>query len=313
MTYLIPTRKIERVIENLPVRQINTTEDAQALCDYVGYAVTPDVRMLAWDIEVESIKPFRISGFVSNPHSVKALIRAAESIRESCEASQVQTPLDGVIFGRVNKSESPLCMAIDHPERSDTATSGDSLIILRRMDKFSLVHVENGYIGWVNNDDYEIITEEEWMDHISLKDKHSPTQKILCASAKSLLSTPYVWGGVSQQGIDCSGFTRFVYKTIGMNLPRDADQQLTCGIISAIPRYTKSMAAGDLLFFSGEYGGISHVGMALSNIEFIHAKGGKGVIISGIYEDELLMKRFIMGKRVLNLERPKLQNCFVAE
>jgi len=299
MTYLIPTRKIERVIENLPVHHINSIQDAQVLCDYIGYATTPDVRMLAWDITVESIKPFSVRGFVSNPHSVKALIRAAESIGDTCDASKVQTPLDGVTFGRVNKDECPLCLRVDKPERSDTATRVDNLIILRRMDIFSLAHVENGYVGWINNNDYDVISKEEWLDYITINDIHSQTQATLCTSAESLLGTPYVWGGVSPQGIDCSGFIRLIYKTIGINLPRDADQQLTCGIISAIPQYTEGLAAGDLLLFSGEYGGIAHVGMALSNSEFIHAKSGKGVIISGINEDKPLINIFVMGKRVL--------------
>ncbi|MGC9329333.1 MAG: NlpC/P60 family protein, partial [Candidatus Hinthialibacter sp.] len=56
---------------------------------------------------------------------------------------------------------------------------------------------------------------------------------------------------------------------------------------------------GDLLFFSGDYGGVSHVGMALGPDEFIHARGEHGVEITKIQEDERLMNSFLLGKRIL--------------
>jgi cell wall-associated NlpC family hydrolase len=86
--------------------------------------------------------------------------------------------------------------------------------------------------------------------------------------ARSLLGVPYLWGGVSWQGIDCSGFVQLCYRMGGYFLPRDADQQ--DGFLShAIER--PCLRTGDLLFFGENV--ITHVGLALNDHEYIHAEG----------------------------------------
>ncbi|MFB3786339.1 MAG: NlpC/P60 family protein [bacterium] len=119
------------------------------------------------------------------------------------------------------------------------------------------------------------------------------------AVAQSLLGVPYQWGGTTPDGIDCSGFVRYAYHGIGIHLPRDADQQFLMGKISALPGLTGALAAGDLLFFSGEYGGITHVALALGPDEFIHARSRRGVIVTRMDEDPALRERFLLAKRVI--------------
>lgn len=86
--------------------------------------------------------------------------------------------------------------------------------------------------------------------------------------AQAFLSVPYLWGGTSWAGIDCSGFVQLCYRMGGWIIPRDADQQHDA-LTQAIPR--KEMQQGDLIFFGSK--AITHVGMALSPQEFIHAEG----------------------------------------
>ena len=87
--------------------------------------------------------------------------------------------------------------------------------------------------------------------------------------ALSYLETPYLWGGRSPFGIDCSGFTQMVFKFFGIQLPRDASQQVTKGK-KVDPLYIKQ---GDLAFFVNKNGKIHHVGLMISDSEIIHAAG----------------------------------------
>lgn len=101
-------------------------------------------------------------------------------------------------------------------------------------------------------------------------------EKVL-ATAGKFMGTPYLWGGLSIKGVDCSGFTKMVYFLNGCILPRDASQQAEYGNeipISANFDYN----SGDLLFFGrrakgDKPGKITHVGLYLGNSEFIHSSG----------------------------------------
>lgn len=88
--------------------------------------------------------------------------------------------------------------------------------------------------------------------------------------AKRLLNAPYLWGGRSLAGIDCSGFSQLVYKSMGVQLPRDASQQAQLGTIVDFVAESK---LGDLAFFQNEEGKIIHVGMICGDGQIIHASG----------------------------------------
>lgn len=89
-------------------------------------------------------------------------------------------------------------------------------------------------------------------------------------TALEFLNVPYLWGGRSFFGIDCSGFTQIVYKVNGIQLPRDAYQQAELG---EVLDFIEEVEIGDLAFFENEEGRIIHVGIMLENQKIIHAHG----------------------------------------
>ncbi|MGF1923793.1 MAG: NlpC/P60 family protein [Bacteroidia bacterium] len=119
--------------------------------------------------------------------------------------------------------------------------------------------------------------------------------------AKFFENTPYLWGGRTLFGIDCSGFVQAVYKINGISLRRDASQQAEQG--EAVD-FLASATLGDLAFFDNEEGKITHVGLMLNNHEIIHSAGKVHVDPiddQGIYSVELgrythklrIIKRFV--------------------
>lgn len=97
-------------------------------------------------------------------------------------------------------------------------------------------------------------------------------QQLLINTAKKYMGVPYVWGGESPKGMDCSGFTLYVYKDFGVRMSHFAATQATYG------KYVPygSLRAGDLVFFAGSgSGAITHVGIYIGNNEFIHASSSK--------------------------------------
>jgi hypothetical protein len=89
-------------------------------------------------------------------------------------------------------------------------------------------------------------------------------------SAFMYLNSPYLWGGKTPFGIDCSGFTQMVYKLNGYKLLRDASQQALQGEALS---FIEESEAGDLAFFDNEEGNIIHVGIIMENNYIIHASG----------------------------------------
>ncbi len=102
----------------------------------------------------------------------------------------------------------------------------------------------------------------------------------------NLINTPYLWGGKSSFGIDCSGLSQLFFRLSGINLPRDAYQQAEIGKSIAFGNHQKN----DLAFFKNKDGKIIHVGIIQENNNIIHASGRvriDGLDETGIFNNEM--------------------------
>ena len=114
----------------------------------------------------------------------------------------------------------------------------------------------------------------------------------LTSDALRFLGVPYVFGGTSTSGFDCSGFVQHVFAMLGIGLPRTADAQYDFGRPAlGGPR------AGDLVFFD-TYGGVSHVGIYLGQGRFVHASSSHGVMVSHL-SDSYWASRYVGAKRLI--------------
>ena len=105
------------------------------------------------------------------------------------------------------------------------------------------------------------------------------TGSTIVATAKKYIGVPYVWGGSSPSGFDCSGLVQYAFKAHGINLPRTSKQQWTVGKLIS----KADLKPGDLVFFANTYTtGISHVGIYVGDNQFIHASSSRGVMISSL-------------------------------
>lgn len=120
-------------------------------------------------------------------------------------------------------------------------------------------------------------------DNTAQDDTNSPLsfETKICCIAKDFIGTPYRWGGTSPQAFDCSGFTRYVYSKVGIHIPRTAREQFKKGKRIKKGRWE----GGDLVFFNMNKGYVSHVGMYLGALCFIHASNPRcGVKIDNLCE-----------------------------
>jgi cell wall-associated NlpC family hydrolase len=107
---------------------------------------------------------------------------------------------------------------------------------------------------------------------------HMMTRNIL-KTAYSMLGVPYMFGGISPGGFDCSGFVCYVFGKAGISLPRMADLQFDA--VTHVPR--SNLKTGDLVFFETYCPGPSHVGIYVGDGKFIHASCSKGISVAEVF------------------------------
>lgn len=116
----------------------------------------------------------------------------------------------------------------------------------------------------------------------------------LVGTALQLRGTPYLDGGASPRGFDCSGFTQYVFAQYGVALPRAVEQQYKVG--SKVD--SDDLSAGDLLFFQTTARGATHVGIAVGTDQFVHAPSSTGTVRVERLSADYWSRRFIGARRI---------------
>lgn len=123
----------------------------------------------------------------------------------------------------------------------------------------------------------------------------STTAGKIIATAKQYLGVPYLWGGSTPSGFDCSGYVQYVFAKHGYSLPRTSKQQWNVG--TSVSK--SNLKEGDLVFFANTYtSGISHLGIYVGNNQFIHASSSQGVVISSL-SNSYWASHYYGAKRVI--------------
>ena len=143
-------------------------------------------------------------------------------------------------------------------------------IITNTTDKFSFPIVIGSSLPNFGNNECDIENNKYHYEGQLAEKTKKPQKNSLIEYAYMFLNTPYLWGGRSPFGIDCSGFTQIVYKLSGIKIKRDASEQVGQGVAFD---FVEEALPGDLAFFGNKEGKIIHVGIILANNQIIHASG----------------------------------------
>jgi cell wall-associated NlpC family hydrolase len=117
----------------------------------------------------------------------------------------------------------------------------------------------------------------------------------LLADARRLIGVPYVWGGTSAQGADCSGFVWLVYARRLPGLPRTSFEMFRVGT----PVGREDLLPGDLVFFTTYAPGPSHVGVYMGNGQFAHASSRSRRVVVTPLSDPYYAARYLGARRIL--------------
>ena len=174
---------------------------------------------------------------------------------------------------------------------------GDVLVKTGETRNFFQVVYPDGREAFVSKMEAE--PTESWLS------ASSPAAENLTKVAFQLMGAPYLWGGTSSKGMDCSGFTKTIYFMNGLVIPRDASQQVHAGQPVTVSDSWGGLEVGDLLFFGTPATGekserVVHVGMWIGDNKFIHASGQ--VRVSSVDPaaelfDEYNTNRFLRARR----------------
>ena len=147
-------------------------------------------------------------------------------------------------------------------EQVTQALSGEPLRVLEERGEWVRVETAYAYPGWARRDDLGGEPDGDWLrPHAAAPVEH----------ARTLLGAPYEWGGMTSEGIDCSGLVHMAFRACGGLVPRDADQQEEAGVRVA----EAGLRPGDLITY-GPREGANHIAFWLGDGHILHASGRDG-------------------------------------
>lgn len=125
-------------------------------------------------------------------------------------------------------------------------------------------------------------------------DRNAVIRNRIVSTALRYLSVPYVWGGTTPEGFDCSGFVQFIYAMQGVSLPRTADMQFEAGTVIQ----SQQLQPGDIVYFSTYAPGPSHNGIYIGVGRFISATSSRGIVVDRL-DSSYWSARYIGAQRVV--------------
>jgi hypothetical protein len=278
---------------------------------YLDVRVLPGESRDSWVLEGATELPMLEDAVVRTLASV-GLRNVSGTLRILPDLSRLDGPPYGIVSG-------PAVVTWRHPgattgnrdvdprgqvEETELRT-GEPVRLLDRQNGFVLTHALSGYVGWARESSIDrcdsgvfASTVETWtLDG----DRSAPTGTATAQVALARLGTPYVFGGRSSLGIDCSGLAETSWSTQGVFLPRDAGQQILAGALVSTRTRPAPLVPGDLLFFANASGRISHVAVSLGGFRFVHATPPEVTVASLDPTDPYyapVAERFVLAKRV---------------
>lgn len=168
-------------------------------------------------------------------------------------------------------------------------STGDSVEVTGVSGMWLRVLANSGVQGYIRSDFLS------FADDTAVSAAPAEIGEQLVETAKQYLGTPYVWGGMSERGFDCSGFVNFVYDAYGVDLERVAQS-----IYSKNGTYVEKsdLRAGDLVFFGYSGTSITHVGMYIGGGQFIHASSGSGKVVITDLSSNYYTRMYVGAKRI---------------
>lgn len=168
---------------------------------------------------------------------------------------------------------------------------GTGFQVLARQGAWVQVRLPSGQVGWVEQGALERPSPAE-------PTPPHPAAELrarLAAEALRYVGAPYRWGGATSDGVDCSGLVVLVFRPYAPRLPRVSEDQFRFGR----PLRPDEVSAGDLVFFSTDRAGPSHVGIYLGEWRFVHASSAAGRVLVSTLDSPFYARSYLGARRVV--------------
>jgi cell wall-associated NlpC family hydrolase len=239
------------------------------------------------DVKVNSVKLMLGTAIVASiPFMMNSKVHAAEITSATTTSSQsagiTQLDTTGIVTAsRLNMRSGPgTSYGIIH-----VLWQGNKVKVIGQSGDWYQIKLSNGRIGWVSSAYLQVDLRQQKIDTV-------------IATAKSLLGTPYVWGGESLEegGFDCSGLTLYIFQKAGYTLNRISSEQAKQGVLVS----RQDLQPGDLIFYSFEANGvINHVGLYIGEGKMIHSPKTGDVVKTTDITTSYWQTRFVTARRII--------------